>query len=86
MNQELQQVIDTLSKVTDLLYQENIPPAYAQLAAALPALEGEIAKLDTEKQQELTGKLQDALAAMESGDNTLLADILQYEIVEQLKG
>lgn len=86
MEQALKQLKDTLSVIIDLLYQENTTPAYAQLAAVLPVLEREIAKLDADRQQQLAGKLQDALAAMESGDNTLLADILQYEIAEQLEG
>lgn len=85
MDQELlKQVKDGLSQVIDLLYQENIAPAYAGLASLLPHMESVIAQLSPETQQELTEKLQDALAAMEDGDNTLLADILQYEILEQL--
>ena len=58
-------------------------PAYTGLVAVLPQLEEIIMDLDKETQQELTGKLQSALTAMESGDNTLLADILQYELIEQ---
>lgn len=86
MNQnKVKQVIDELTKVTDLLYQENITPAYAQLAATIPELEKVIMPLNQETQQELMEKLQSALSAMEDGDNTLLADILQYEILEQLK-
>ncbi len=86
MEQEtLKQVVDVLQQITDLLYQENITPAYAALAGVLPQLEGIIIKLDPDVQQELTEKLQNALSAMEDGDNTLLADILQYEILEQLK-
>ena len=86
MNQnKVKQVIDELAKVTDLLYQENITPAYAQLVATLPELEKVIMPLNQETQQELMEKLQSALSAMEDGDNTLLADILQYEILEQLK-
>ena len=86
MNQnKVKQVIDELTRVTDLLYQENITPAYAQLIATLPELEKVIMPLNQETQQELMEKLQSALSAMEDGDNTLLADILQYEILEQLK-
>ena len=85
MNQELiEQVKDMLSQIIDLLYQENITPAYTGLAAVLPQLERAIAQLEPEIQQELVEKLQQALEAMENGDSTLLADILQYEILEQL--
>ena len=86
MNQNsVKQIMDNLTQVTDLLYQENITPAYTQLAVALPQLEEVIMQLNQETQQELTEKLRSALEAMEDGDNTLLADIIQYEILEQLK-
>jgi type III secretory pathway component EscS len=86
MNQEeLQVILENLSRVIDLLYQENIPVAYSGLIGVLPSLEQAIAQLDEKSKQEMTEKLQTALAAMEEGDNTLLADILQYEVVDQLK-
>lgn len=85
MDQErLQQIVNILEQITDLLYQENVSPAYTRLAAVLPQMEDIIMQLDEEAQQELTEKLQSALGAMEDGDNTLLADILKYEILEQL--
>ena len=85
MDQELiGQVKDMLSQIINLLYQENITPACIGLAAVLPQLEQVIAQLEPETQQALAEKLQEALEAMENGDNTLLADILQYEILEQL--
>lgn len=87
MNQELLTItIELLTQVTDLLYQENIQPAYMKLAAVLSKLELIIAEIDNEEEQkEITEKLKEALSAMEAGDNTLLADILQYEILEQIK-
>lgn len=86
MDQErLRQIVHILEQITDLLYQENVTPAYMRLAAVLPQMEDIIMQLDEEAQQELTEKLQSSLGAMEDGDNTLLADILQYEILEQLK-
>ena len=86
MNQNsVKQIMDNLTQVTDLLYQENVTPAYAQLAVALPQLEQVIMQVNQEIQLELTEKLRSALEAMEDGDNTLLADIIQYEILEQLK-
>jgi type III secretory pathway component EscS len=86
MNQnDLQQLLGDISKVIDLLYQENIPVAYAGLIGVLPSLEQAIAQLEEDVKQEMTEKLQTALTAMEEGDNTLLADVLQYEVVEQLK-
>ena len=84
--QELKQIIDIINRVTELLYQENIVPAYAQLVAVLPRLEKVITDFSEEVQQELTENLRNALEAMEDGDNTLLADILQYEVLEKLRG
>ena len=71
MDQELlKQVKDSVSQVIDLLYQENIAPAYRGLVTVLPQLEMIITQLDSGAQQEMTEKLQSALSAMEDGDNT----------------
>ena len=68
----MEQVINTLTTITDLLYQENIPVAYRMLYLILPGMEEAI-------------RLLEALEAMENEDNILLADILQYEILERLR-
>jgi hypothetical protein len=81
----LQQFLDDLSKVIDLLYQENVTVAYGGLVGVIPRLEEVLAQLDEDTRREMTEKLQTALTAMEEGDNTLLADVLQYEIMEQIK-
>ncbi len=82
----MEQVINTLTTVTDLLYQENIPVAYRMLYLILPAMEEVIGQIQHEEiQSELKDKLLEALEAMENGDNILLADILQYEILERLR-
>ena len=86
MNQILlKNVIDILSQVVDLLYQENLQKAYMLLAAVLPKME-ELAQgiPDQRQQEELADRLRQALEAMEDGDSTLLADLIQYEILEQL--
>jgi hypothetical protein len=86
MDQEnLQHFLGDLSKVIDLLYQENITAAYGGLVGVIPQLEKVIAQLDEVTKQKMTEKLRTALTAMEDGDHTLLADILQYEIMEQIK-
>lgn len=86
MNQELlDTVIAALSQTVDLLYQEKLQLAYRQLVIVLPQLEQIIGQLEDETEQmDFLEKLQSALAAMEEGDCTLLADIIAYELLEKL--
>lgn len=82
----MEQVINTLTTITDLLYQENIPVAYRMLYLILPGMEEVIGTIQQEEiQSELKDKLLEALEAMENEDNILLADILRYEILERLR-
>ena len=84
--EQIQQVVETLTTITDLLYQENIPVAYRMLYLILPALEKTIGSIGQDDiQGELKDQLFSALQAMEDEDNILLADILQYEILERLR-
>lgn len=84
--EEVSQLIDNLIKITDYLYQENIQVAYRLLYLVLPSLDQFISQIkQDEKKDILKGKLLQALEAMEKEDYILLADILQYEVVEQLQ-
>ncbi|MGN0154397.1 MAG: hypothetical protein ACI4A3_08085 [Lachnospiraceae bacterium] len=87
MNQErLEDVINILTKISDYLYQENTKPAYLHLIHILPEFEQVIAEIEDDAQrEELAGKLTEAIGAMEAEDHTLLADLLQYDIIDQLK-
>lgn len=87
MDQELLKSVNgNLSQVVDLLYQENIRLAYRVLAVTLPSLEQLLVSIaDADLQKELIEKLQAALGAMEEEDTTLLADIITYELLEQLQ-
>ena len=87
MNQELMtQVVYVLKQITDMLYQENVSPAYKSLYLVLPYMEQAIAEMDEQERQiELRERLEEALSAMEEEDNILLADIIQYEIVRILE-
>lgn len=83
---ELEQLIDALIKIADYLYQENIQVAYRLLYLVLPSLDQFISQIEgNEKKDILKEKLLQALEAMEKEDYILLADILQYEVVEQLQ-
>lgn len=84
--EEVSQLIDNLIKITDYLYQENIKVAYRLLYLVLPSLDQFISQIEQdEKKDILKEKLLQALEAMEKEDYILLADILQYEVVEQLQ-
>lgn len=84
--EEVSQLIDNLIKITDYLYQENIQVAYRLLYLVLPSLDQFISQIEeNEKKDILKEKLLQALGAMEDEDYILLADILQYEVVEQLQ-
>ncbi|MBO5468248.1 MAG: hypothetical protein J6A03_00700 [Lachnospiraceae bacterium] len=79
-------LIEVLEKVSELLYQENFAVAYDILAKSLPFLSSCLEDMkDQQMQRELLDALTEAVGAMEEQDATLLADILQYEIVERLK-
>lgn len=86
MNQErLEEVIGILTKISDFLYQENIKPAYLHLIRIIPSFEQVVAEIPEEEERTaLAEKLGEALTAMEEEDYTLLADMLQYDIIEQL--
>ncbi len=82
----MKDLIEVLEKVSELLYQENFAVAYDVLAKCLPFLSGCLEDMkDQQMQRELLDALTEAVSAMEDQDATLLADILQYEIVERLK-
>ena len=84
--EEVSQLIDNLIKITDYLYQENIQVAYRLLYLVLPSLDQFISQIEQdEKKDILKEKLLQALGAMEDEYYILLADILQYEVVEQLQ-
>ncbi len=82
---ELKETIkDEITAIVDLLYQQNIKEAYPRLIQVLPKLEQFFAGFGEEKGGEWTEVLRSALEAMEQQDVTLLADILQYEILERM--
>lgn len=80
---EKDEMIDAISQMTDLLYQENIEYAYRILRIVLPELERLMSNVeDVSLRIELRDKLLEALQAMQDGDYILLADVFQYEIVQ----
>ncbi len=82
----MKDLIEVLEKVAELLYQEKYQQAYGILIKCLPFLSEILTEMqDMELQQELLQSLTEAVGAMESNDYTLLADILQYDIIDKMK-
>lgn len=75
---------EDITAVVELLYQQNMKAAYPRLIQVLPNMEQFIAGFEEERYKEWMGVLQSALEAMEQQDLTLLADILQYEILDRM--
>lgn len=82
----MKDLVEVLGKVTELLYQENYNDAYGILIKCLPVMGAYIGDIqDEDIQKDIVGSLGEAVNAMETNDYTLLADILQYEIIEKLE-
>lgn len=84
--QNVQEVIAEIKETTDLLYQENMQEGYGKLSAVLRHI-ANLTKdiIDAEEQAGFTEILKPALEAMEAQDMTLLADVLQYDLVPKLE-
>lgn len=77
---------EKIEEIVALLYQEKQEEAYEKLSLIIPVLANEIESIqEVEKQKELVEILESALSAMEEEDLTLLADVLQYDLIEHLK-
>ena len=82
----MRDLIKVLESVAELFYQEQIAMANKKLLKAISLLTVYIETIEEpELKQEILGELNKAVLAMESEDYTLLADILQHEIVTRLK-
>ena len=80
----LDNIINMLQECADLLYQENLSSAYKMLAVIYPKMEELIAGMEDEQQLQMQDKLKLVLEAMEDGDSILIADSIQYELLEIL--
>ena len=82
----MRDLIKVLESVAELFYQEQIAMANKKLLKAISLLTVYIETIEEpELKQEILGELNKAVLAMESEDHTLLADVLQHEIVTRLK-
>ncbi|MBE5923070.1 MAG: hypothetical protein E7271_01205 [Lachnospiraceae bacterium] len=80
----LNNIVNMLQDCVDMLYQENLSSAYKMLAVVYPKMEELITGMEQTHQKEIKEKLQLVLDAMEDGDNILIADTIQYELIEML--
>jgi len=82
----MKDLLEVLSKISELLYQEKSNEAYGILIKCLPIMATYIGEIEDESlQREIMEALTEATAAMEENDYTLLADILQYDVIEKLE-
>lgn len=82
----MKDLLEVLSKVTELLYQENYNDAYGILIKCLPLMGAYISDIKDEGvQRDVMHALEEAVGAMEVNDYTLLADVLQYDVIEKLE-
>ena len=82
----MKDLIEVLNKIIELLYQEEVNTAYGFLVRCLPILSGFIGDMeDKELQKEIMASLEEAVTAMENNDYTLLADIMQYDLIDKLE-
>lgn len=82
----MKDLLEVLEKLAELLYQERKDEAYGILIKCLPIMSTLFVEIkDEEVQRDLISALNEAANAMENDDCTLLADILQYDIIEKLQ-
>ena len=82
----MKDLLDVLKKITELLYQERVNQAYDFLVKCLPHMGVMIGDIQDETlQREIMDSLTEAVGAMEENDYTLLADILQYDVIEKIE-
>lgn len=82
----MKDLLEIVEKIAELLYQERKDEAYGILIKCIPIMATCFNEIeDVALQQEMIVSLNDAVGAMENNDYTLLADILQYDIIEKLK-
>lgn len=82
----MKDLLDVLKRIVELLYQENEQEAYRLLIPCLPVMSEYIAKVENKEEQTLImNVLAQVLDAMEEKDYTLMADILQYDLMEKME-
>lgn len=88
------QILESIDKMTELLYQEKVTEGYALLNGVIGQMDQLIKQIVTYQNEKnerivdetkLLGSVEEAFKAMEAKDIVLLADIFNYDIKEQLE-
>lgn len=90
------ELTETVKNCADLFYQNSEKAAYETLAALLPELHGKLQELTnllgqlpdragTEMQQKVLADIRELIAAYQCRDGLALADLLGYDISEELE-
>jgi hypothetical protein len=89
-SEEVKNTICEIGEVADLFYMQKNNDAYNKLSGTLIQISDILYKLSTDVDMgmkidvnKLNQILYEAMNAIENKDSVLLADILQYELVEQ---
>lgn len=89
-SEDVKSIVCEIDEIADLFYMQRNNEAYNKLNGALVQISDILFKLSVDKDiairvdiNKLNEVLHDAMNAMEKKDSVLLADILQYELVEQ---
>lgn len=94
LKEQIQQIEQQIDVVSELFYQQKTTEGYNQLEGIIVNVANVIdavyaSKPDDaaamEKINKLTAVLQETMQAMQEKDTILLADMLKYEILEQLQ-
>lgn len=94
LKEQIEQIGVQIEEVSELFYQQKNQEGYTKLEkvivgvaqvieTAYAAYQGDEAVIA--KIQKLTATLQETMEAMEEKDTVLLADMLKYEVLEQLE-
>ncbi|MBO5388815.1 MAG: hypothetical protein J6A59_11880 [Lachnospiraceae bacterium] len=80
----MEQTKSKLTAIADVLYKGDTLRGMAMMSEVIPNLATVGGMINDEELRDryVNEGLAQALAAMESGDGTLLADIISYEIIE----
>lgn len=86
---ELSLIVDELNQITDKLQQQKVKVAYDQFNVTIGNLLISIGDLKLDEKMtkdviKLNQVLKQCVEAMENKDNILLADLLEYEVIDIL--
>lgn len=86
-------LIESMTEVTELFYQQKNKEGYTKFSMTIELIASIVENIFLYKkdnpdieinENEITESLRNAMQAMEEKDTVLLADILQYELIEKL--